>query len=338
MESPSTLTSSCRVPSTESYFVKCASVLVSVRSLTATNSISGSCRAARTTLRPIRPKPLMPTFTDIKRVLSPWDFRSYGELIPQDNKALVYCRICGHAAVAAYRPAPATAALRAAHRCRTLLRFRERTLEHLRVRRAFISKPQIYRRDFEGQFLAVRQQRHLPQLRQPQTIGPRIEAGSRPERQRRDLVDPRALQFRRALQQGRQTQHIVARRHPASKQRLDEVGQLFRFRGERLKEQSRLVQLVAVGRFLKKFESLGICRILVGLRAGKTEFSKGLFIAEVHPVAERELGVCFLPENDMGQFMAQDCRKRSLVGKRVEQAAADHDRVAHAESFEWHGK
>src|SRR5580658_9624993 len=49
----------------ESYFNRCASVLVSVRSLAATNSILGRCKPARTTLRPMRPKPLMPTLMDM---------------------------------------------------------------------------------------------------------------------------------------------------------------------------------------------------------------------------------------------------------------------------------
>src|SRR5215207_11414917 len=53
-------------PNTESYFRRCASVLESVMSLTATISMSAldSC-AARNTLRPIRPKPLIPTRTDM---------------------------------------------------------------------------------------------------------------------------------------------------------------------------------------------------------------------------------------------------------------------------------
>ena len=45
MESASEVISSCNVPSTESYFSRCASVFVSVRSLTATNSISLRCEA-----------------------------------------------------------------------------------------------------------------------------------------------------------------------------------------------------------------------------------------------------------------------------------------------------
>src|SRR5579872_6086054 len=65
MEPASWEISSCSGPSTESYFSKCASVLVSVRSLTATNSTSLRCRPARTTFRPMRPKPLIPTLTAI---------------------------------------------------------------------------------------------------------------------------------------------------------------------------------------------------------------------------------------------------------------------------------
>ena len=54
-------------PCTESYFSRCASDFVSVMSFTATNSIAAclAVTAARKTLRPMRPKPLMPTRTAI---------------------------------------------------------------------------------------------------------------------------------------------------------------------------------------------------------------------------------------------------------------------------------
>ena len=59
-------TSPGKRPRIESYLSRCASVSASVRSLTATMSRSApaSC-AARKRLRPIRPKPLMPTFVAI---------------------------------------------------------------------------------------------------------------------------------------------------------------------------------------------------------------------------------------------------------------------------------
>src|ERR1700733_12334488 len=47
----------------ESYLRRWASVAGVVRSFTATNSMSGLPRAERKTLRPMRPKPLIPTFT-----------------------------------------------------------------------------------------------------------------------------------------------------------------------------------------------------------------------------------------------------------------------------------
>src|SRR5271163_3014765 len=53
------------MPRVESYFSRCASVAVSVRSLAATNSMFGLCNPARTTFLPIRPKPLIPTLMDI---------------------------------------------------------------------------------------------------------------------------------------------------------------------------------------------------------------------------------------------------------------------------------
>src|ERR1035437_951049 len=66
------LTSACSLPSTESYLSKCARVLVSVRSFVATISMpaSGFSNAARNTLRPIRPKPLIATLIAIQMILS----------------------------------------------------------------------------------------------------------------------------------------------------------------------------------------------------------------------------------------------------------------------------
>src|ERR1700730_6379118 len=52
-----------RLPRMESYLRRWARVAGVVRSLTATNSMSGLPIALRNTLRPMRPKPLMPTFT-----------------------------------------------------------------------------------------------------------------------------------------------------------------------------------------------------------------------------------------------------------------------------------
>ena len=65
MPSPCTSTFAFRLPSTESYFSRCASVAALVRSFTATKSISLLPSAARMMLRPMRPNPLMPTFTAI---------------------------------------------------------------------------------------------------------------------------------------------------------------------------------------------------------------------------------------------------------------------------------
>ena len=62
---PSRSTAASRLPSTESYFSRCASVRASVMSLTATKSMSSSSSAARMMLRPIRPNPLMPTLMAI---------------------------------------------------------------------------------------------------------------------------------------------------------------------------------------------------------------------------------------------------------------------------------
>src|SRR5580765_4487202 len=65
MPSPDTSTFAYRLPSTESYFNKCARVAALVRSFTATKSMFASPSAARMMLRPMRPNPLMPTLTFI---------------------------------------------------------------------------------------------------------------------------------------------------------------------------------------------------------------------------------------------------------------------------------
>src|SRR5512146_2798415 len=66
MQSVPALMSLLRLPRMESYLSRWARVLGSVRSLTATNSILRSLSAARSTLRPMRPNPLMPTLIAIK--------------------------------------------------------------------------------------------------------------------------------------------------------------------------------------------------------------------------------------------------------------------------------
>src|SRR5437016_9170584 len=65
MVSPEDLMSCLRFPKMESYFSRWARVAGLVRSLTATNSRLRSSMAVRSTLRPIRPKPLIPTLIAI---------------------------------------------------------------------------------------------------------------------------------------------------------------------------------------------------------------------------------------------------------------------------------
>src|ERR1700730_4705616 len=66
------------MPRIESYFRRCASVDGSVMSLTATICRSRRPRAARKTLRPMRPNPLMPTFTGMTPLLALGGFPSSG--------------------------------------------------------------------------------------------------------------------------------------------------------------------------------------------------------------------------------------------------------------------
>src|SRR5688572_10987994 len=71
MPSLCTLMSYSRRPSTESYFSRCAIAATDPRSFTATKSISAlRFFAARKKLRPMRPKPLIPTRTVMRKILS----------------------------------------------------------------------------------------------------------------------------------------------------------------------------------------------------------------------------------------------------------------------------
>src|SRR5215210_6656848 len=65
--SPRTSTEPGYGPRIESYLSRCASVALSVMSLTATHSMSVSlARPARSTFRPMRPNPLIPTRTGMR--------------------------------------------------------------------------------------------------------------------------------------------------------------------------------------------------------------------------------------------------------------------------------
>src|SRR5689334_14384190 len=91
---PDTDTSSARVPSTVSYLSRCAIVAMSPRSFAATISMPRSpsaALAARQKLRPIRPKPLIPTriVTVLTLLVDPRDrqrLRDYRTPRPADDR------------------------------------------------------------------------------------------------------------------------------------------------------------------------------------------------------------------------------------------------------------
>ena len=92
MVSPDTDTSSARVPSTVSYLSRCAIVATSPRSFAATISMPRSpsaALAARQKLRPMRPKPLIPTriVTVLNLLVDPRDrqpLRDYRTPAPEE--------------------------------------------------------------------------------------------------------------------------------------------------------------------------------------------------------------------------------------------------------------
>jgi hypothetical protein len=76
------VTLSGKRPSTESYLRRCAIVSIEPRSFTATKSMSAPLAlAARKKLRPMRPKPLMPTLT-VMSVMPP---QAGGNVVVQDR-------------------------------------------------------------------------------------------------------------------------------------------------------------------------------------------------------------------------------------------------------------
>ena len=67
-----------RIPSTESYFNRCAIVLIEPRSFTATISIGAfAAFTARKKLRPIRPNPLIPTRIGVCAIAQDISARNY---------------------------------------------------------------------------------------------------------------------------------------------------------------------------------------------------------------------------------------------------------------------
>ena len=83
--------SAFRLPRIESYLSRCASVAASVRSLTATMSMSSCAIAARMMLRPIRPNPLIPTLMVMNDCL-PVQNKSSNLESYQDEPAGLSCR------------------------------------------------------------------------------------------------------------------------------------------------------------------------------------------------------------------------------------------------------
>src|SRR5215211_3901003 len=86
--SPRTSTDPGYGPSIESYLSRCASVALSVMSFTATHSMSVSlARPARSTLRPMRPNPLIPTRTGMCSVPSAMTVQERGQATAPGRRA-----------------------------------------------------------------------------------------------------------------------------------------------------------------------------------------------------------------------------------------------------------
>ena len=93
-------------------------------------------------------------------------------------------------------------------------------------------------------------------------------------------------------------------------------------------------ELILVGRILQQFGALVVGGLLFRRRAGKAEVAEGVLFVEQHAVEEGELRVDAMAENDVGHLVREHGGQAGLVGKHVDQAAAEDDGVADGERLE----
>ena len=103
---------------------------------------------------------------------------------------------------------------------------------------------------------------------------------------------------------------------------------------QRLQEQAHVVQLLRVRRVLQEFDGLLIGGLFFFRNVLESKVLISGAIVEQHAVVEGKLAAQVVAQHDVRELMSENRGEAGLVGKHVHQPAADHDGVAHAESFQ----
>ena len=105
------------------------------------------------------------------------------------------------------------------------------------------------------------------------------------------------------------------------------------------KKQAGVGQLVAIGRLAEQLDDLLVSRGLLLGRAAESQRLQQLAVGHHQTIGERELRVDQLvAERHVAQLVREHRREARFVGQHVDEAAAQHDRVADRERLERRGQ
>src|SRR5581483_952085 len=106
------------------------------------------------------------------------------------------------------------------------------------------------------------------------------------------------------------------------------ANQILEFRSaflERFKKEPSIGQLIFVRRIGEQFKSFLIGSVFVGRRASEFNPLKSFFVREKHTIVERKLGVQFMSQCDMAEFVSQHHGERTFVWQYLNEASAQDD-------------
>src|SRR5579862_2454761 len=111
--------------------------------------------------------------------------------------------------------------------------------------------------------------------------------------------------------------------------RTNQVRQIGTLLLQSFEKQSGVAEFVFIGRVLEQLESFRIGGFFVGGALLEVETLERFLVGEEELVVEGELGVERMSQHDVAELVSQNHGQRSLIGKHIEQAPADHDRVTY---------
>lgn len=95
-----------------------------------------------------------------------------------------------------------------------------------------------------------------------------------------------------------------------------------------------IVQFLSVGRVLQEFDRLLVgCRFFFG-NVAESEVLVRALIGEQHPVVERVLRSQVMTQYNVGEFVTEHGCQTGLIGKHIDEPAADHNGISHTECFQ----